>query len=282
MTVTAHDGAAWRYAICNELFAPLGAGEVAAAVAALGYQGLELAPYTLAARVTDLTPADRAQIRAQVEAQGPVIVGLHWLLAHTEGLYLNDPEPTVRERTLRYLLAEVDLCADLGGEVLVFGSPAQRNPRPGFSMADAWAWTVEAMYRCGERAAQHGVTFCIEPLPTYECAFITSVDEAAELVNCVGNPGFRMMVDAKAMSYDERPVAEQIRLVAPLMRHMHVNDPNLAGPGMGNLDFRPILNVLRELRYQGWLSVEALDHNTDIHRIARESIANLRRLSPGG
>jgi len=87
-----------------------------------------------------------------------------------------------------------------------------------------------------------------------------------------------MMVDTKAMAYDARPVAEQIRLVSELVRHIHVNDPNLRGPGMGDLDFGPILRAIGEVGYHGWLSVEALDRTTDIERIARESIANLRRL----
>ncbi len=272
------DSAPWRYAICNELFVHGSLDETCSYIHRLGYEGVELAPFTLAERITDLTPEDVRRVRRQVETQGLSVVGFHWLLANTEGLSLNDRDPAVREQTVQYLLAEIDVCAGLGGDVLVLGSPQQRNPASGVSETECWEWTADAMHRCGERALSRGVVFCIEALPTYECRFITSVDEAADLVRSVDHPGFRMMVDTKAMSYDERPVSDQIRSVAPLTKHVHVNDPNLGGPGMGSLDFRPILAALREVGYQGWLSVEALDRQTDIETIATTSIAYLKSL----
>lgn len=266
----------WHYAICNELFEGWPLERVATTAGALGYEGIELAPYTLCRHVADLTAADRRGIRAAVESAGLRVAGLHWLLAQTEGLGLNDPDPAVRRRTVDYLLAEVDLCADLGGKALVFGSPAQRNPGPGVAEADAWAWTAEALRRCGERAAERGVFFCLEALPGPECCFITDVDAAATLVRTVDRPGLQMMVDVKAMAADPRPIPEQIRAVAPLIRHVHVNDPNRLGPGMGAVRMGPILGALREIGFDGWLSVEAFDASYGIERIASASIANLR------
>lgn len=271
----------WRYAICNELFEGWSLARVARFCRALGYQGLELAPYTLAASVHALAPNDRAAIRSQVEDAGLQVAGLHWLLARTEGLGLNAAEADVREHTVAYLLDEIDLCADLGGDVLVFGSPAQRCPASGISSQQAWDYTVAAMRRCGERALERGVTFCIEALPPPECDFITTVDEAARLVREVNHPGFRLMVDIKAMSYAPRALDVQIRSVGELIRHVHANDPNLLGPGMGNVAIAPVLQALQEIDYAGWVSVEAFDADYGIEAIARESIANLRRAEPG-
>ncbi len=266
----------WRYAICNELFEGWSLEKTAACVAELGYQGLELAPFTLCQRVTDLSAAERRQIRRTVEGAGLAVVGLHWLLAHTEGLQLNDPDPAVRKRTEQYLLALIDFCAEVGGQVLIFGSPQQRNLRPGWSREQAWQSTAEILGRCGQRAQERGVIFCLEPLSSRETDFISSVDEAIELVRRVNHPGLQMMVDVKAMAQNPRPVAEQIRLAHPLFRHVHVNDPNLLGPGMGEVDFRPILATLKELEYAGWLSVEVFDFSPGPERIARESLANLK------
>lgn len=266
----------WRYAICNELFEGWSLEKTAACVAELGYQGLELAPFTLCQRVTDLSAAERRQIRRTVEGAGLAVVGLHWLLAHTEGLQLNDPHPAVRRRTEQYLLALIDFCAEVGGQVLVFGSPQQRNLRPGWSREQAWQSTAEIMGRCGQRAQERGVIFCLEPLSSQETDFISSVDEAVELVRQVNHPGLQMMVDVKAMAQNPRPVAEQIWLAHPLFRHVHVNDPNLLGPGMGEVDFRPILATLKELEYAGWLSVEVFDFSPGPERIARESLVNLK------
>jgi len=210
------------------------------------------------------------------------VAGLHWLLARTQGLSLNAADAETRERTVHYLLAEIDLCADLGGDVLVFGSPAQRSPGPGVAPQRAWGYTLDAMRRCGERAGRRGVTFCIEALPPPECDFITTVDEAARLVRQVDHPAFQMMIDVKAISYDPRPLDTQVRAVATLIRHVHANDPNLLGPGMGAVDIAPVLRALHEIDYAGWVSVEAFDASYGIEAIARESISHLRRADPRG
>ena len=266
----------WRYAICNELFEGWPLEEVAAFVAEVGYEGLELAPFTLSPDVRQVGPADRKAIRQAIESAGLKVVGLHWLLACTEGLQLNDPDPRVRERTTQYLLALIDFCSDLGGEVLVFGSPQQRSLRPGWTPGQAFSSTVEIFRRCGERAEARGVVFCLEPLTTQETDFITTASEAASMVRQVRHPGFQMMIDVRAMCYEARSTPEVIRQVAPYIRHVHLNDPNLLGPGMGDIDFGPILRTLREVGYEGWLSVEPFDFSPGPERIARESLAYLK------
>jgi sugar phosphate isomerase/epimerase len=273
-------GMGWRYALCNEMFEGWPLTKTAAAAAEIGYQGIELAPFTLAPLVTDLTAADRKKIRQDVEAAGLEVAGLHWLLAKTP-FRLNVPDPEDRERAARYLLALIDFCGDVGGDILVFGSPDQRDPAGGFAPQAAWKSTVEIMRRCGERASACGVTFCIEPLGT---PFVTWVDDAARMVQEVDHPGFRMIVDCKSMAQDVArwPLAEQIRAAAPWFKHVHVNDPNLLGPGMGDMDFRPVLATLRDLAYTGWVSVEVFRYELGPERIARESLANLCAAEPTG
>ena len=268
----------WRYAICNELFEGWSLEQVAAFAAEVGYEGLELAPFTLCRDVRQVQPAERKAIRRTIESAGLKAVGLHWLLARTEGLQLNDPDPTVRERTAQYLLALIDLCADLGGQVLVFGSPQQRSFRPGWVREEAMDSAVAIFRRCGERAQAWGVVFCLEPLTTLETDFITTASAAAEMVRRVDHPGFQMMVDVRAMSYEDQPIPKIIREMAPYIRHVHLNDPNRLGPGMGKVDFEPILRALREVGYEGWLSVEPFDFSPGPERIARESWAYLKRL----
>lgn len=278
--MTSTNQPSWRYAICNELFEGWPLAKTAALVAELGYEGLELAPFTLCDYVTNLSAAERRQIRQTIEGAGLAVVGLHWLLAQTEGFQLNDPDPDVRERTTQYLLALIDCCADVGGEVLIFGSPQQRNLLPGWTAEEAWQSAMEIMGHCGERAQERGVTFCVEPLSTKETDFIFKVDQAAELVRQVDHPGFQMMVDVKAMSNDPRPIPEQIKLVHPLFQHVHVNDPNLRGPGMGDLDFRPILQTLSDLNFSRWVSVEVFDFSPGEERTAQESITYLQEVQP--
>jgi sugar phosphate isomerase/epimerase len=129
------------------------------------------------------------------------------------------------------------------------------------------------MRRCGERAEERGVILCIEPLGT---PFITWVDDALRLVQEVDRAGFKMMVDCKSMAQDKRwEPAEQIRYASPWFKHVHVNDPNRLGPGMGEVDFRPIMAALRELNYDRWVSLEAFEFPGGPERVARESMANM-------
>ena len=183
----------WRYAACSEMFEGWSLEKTANCVAELGYQGLELAPFTLCERVTDLLAEDRKTIRRTVEGAGLEVAGLHWLLANTP-FRLNPPDPKERQQAAAYLLDLVDFCADVGGKILVFGSPAQRDPVDGFSLEEGWTATVKAMRACGERASERGVTFCIEPLGT---DFVSWVDDAIRMVEEVNCPGFQMMVDCK-------------------------------------------------------------------------------------
>src|SRR5437773_5730610 len=85
-----------RYAICNETFEGWDHAKICRTVAELGYTGLEMAPFTLAPRITDVSLAQRQKLRAEAEAAGVRIIGLHWLLAKTEGLQLTSPDATVR------------------------------------------------------------------------------------------------------------------------------------------------------------------------------------------
>ena len=109
-------------------------GRVCRLVKDLGYDGLEIAPFTLAGLITELPPARRRELRAMVEDAGLETIGLHWLLAKTEGLYLTSPEESVRRATGDYLVALAEATRDLGGTLMVLGSPKQRSLLPGVSL----------------------------------------------------------------------------------------------------------------------------------------------------
>ena len=93
----------FRYAICNETFEGWDHARVCGLVSDLGYAGLELAPFTLAPRITDVTPEQRRLLRRQADDCGLTLLGLHWLLARTEGLHLTAPDVATRQRTADYL-----------------------------------------------------------------------------------------------------------------------------------------------------------------------------------
>lgn len=265
-----------RAAICNELFGDWDWARVCGFVSSLGYQGIEVAPFTLAERAELVDAGRRAELRRVAEGNGLRIIGLHWLLVKPEGMYVTHTDPAVRARTADYFCRLVELCGDLGGELMVIGSPKQRSLLPGVTRERAMEYCAEVFAPSLEIAAARGVTLAIEPLSTVETDFLTSAADGIELIGRIGHPNFRLHLDVKAMSAEGRPIPEIIRASSEHLAHFHANDPNLLGPGMGAVEFAPILATLREVGYEGWVSVEVFDFKPGPETIARESIANLR------
>ncbi len=266
-----------RFSICNETFGDWPFEKTFAFAAECGYQGVEIAPFTVSNDVTDVPAQRRAQIRRQAEQSGLEVVGLHWLLARTEGFHLTSPDADVRRKTTEYLGALAQFCADLGGKLLIFGSPKQRNVVPGVSRADALAHAVEVIRGALPRFEATGVTFAFEPLSPKITNFVSTAAAAVELIEQVESPRCRLILDCNAMSHESDPIPALIRRNAPHLAHFHANDPNQQGPGMGKLDFVPILAALGEINYQGWVSVEVFDYAPGPERLARESIEYLRK-----
>ncbi len=265
-----------RYAICNETFGDRPHDRVCADVAALGYTGLEVAPFTLAPRITDVSAARRVELRRQAEREGVTILGLHWLLAKTDGFHLIPEDVEVAARTGEYIAELARAAADLGGNILVLGSPLQRNRTPGVDHAEAIRRADFCLRHCLDVLSDTGVTLAIEPLGPAETNFLNTAAEAVELIQLVGHPNVRLHLDVKAMADEPWPTPDVIRAYAPHTAHVHANDPNRRGPGFGATDFVPILRALRDTGYAGWVSVEVFDYSPDPDTVARESIRYLR------
>jgi sugar phosphate isomerase/epimerase len=205
------------------------------------------------------------------------ILGLHWLLAKTEGLHLTSADETVRQRTADYLIELARCTYDLGGDLMVFGSPAQRRIPAGATKAQALDYAADTFRRSAPAFADFGVRLCLEPLTPAETDFMTSCAEGVELMQRINHPSFCLHLDVKAMSSELTPVPELIHRHAKHTGHFHANDPNKRGPGFGNVDFVPIFQALRESGYEGWVSVEVFDYSPDPETIARESIRYMRQ-----
>jgi sugar phosphate isomerase/epimerase len=268
-----------RFAICNELFEGWGWERVCEYARSLGYEGLEVAPFTLADSAEQVSPQRRAELRRAAESRGIEVLGLHWLLVKPPGLYITHPDAAVRRRTTDYFRQLVDLCADLGGKVMVIGSPKQRNLLPGVTKEQALGYAREVFQPSLDPAAKRGVTLAFEPLGPAETDFVNTIAEAIDLVKQVNHPAFRLNLDVKAMSSEPRPISDVIRSAKGYVAHVQVNDPNLLGPGMGDVKYEPVVAALREIGYDGWLSVEAFNFKAGAERIARESIEYLTKVT---
>jgi len=270
-----------RIALCNEVLGGMALERQCEYAAALGYDGLEIAPFTLSTSPEKISTADAAKIRATVEASGLVVTGLHWLLVKPEGLSLTDPDAAVRTRTLAVMTHLIGLCAELGGAVLVHGSPRQRQIAPGETHATALARLQDALAQVALTAARVGVIYCIEPLSRRETELVNTIAEAAELVRSIDHPNLRTMIDCSAAGLTETdsiPSLIERWLPTGLIAHVQVNDPNRRGPGQGDMQFAPILAALKRHGYDGTLAVEPFDYSPDGPGVAAFSAGYLRGL----
>jgi sugar phosphate isomerase/epimerase len=269
-----------RFAICNELFAGWDHRRVCGFVADAGYDGLEIAPFTLADDPARLPAAARREVRVIAEDRGLAITGLHWLLMKPAGLHLTGNDPEVRQRTVDHLRGLVDLCADLGGAVMVLGSPNQRSVPAGTAPATGWQRARDALLACTPTARARGVTICLEALPASLTNLWNTNAEVRAMVDEVGDPAVAMVLDVKSMCAEAMPVPDNIRACRGRFVYVQANDSNLQGPGFGAVDFVPILRTLREVGYDGWISVEVFDFTPGPEALATQSLEYLRRCMP--
>lgn len=266
-----------KFAICNEIFQGWKIEEVFGYAAGLGYDAVEIAPFTLAYSVTEIPAENRKRLCEAAARKGIQIAGIHWVLVKPEGLYLNHPEAAIRERTAKYFCDLVDFCADIGGARMVVGSPKQRNLLPGVTFEQGRDWTLETFRSAVRRAEDRGVVVCFEPLGPSETNFINTAAEAIQLIQRLPSAHFKIILDVKAMSSESKPIPQIIRESWPHFAHFHANDPNLKGPGFGRVEFKPIAAALQEVGYDGFVSVEVFDFQDGPEVIAGRSLACLRQ-----
>lgn len=267
-----------KLAICNEMFENWKIEDVFACAAKLGYDAVEIAPFTLADSVLDISQTERDRIRKAAEATKIEIAGLHWLLVSPKGLHLNHPDAEIRDKTQDYFFALIRCCADLGGKIMIIGSPNERNVLEPLTSDQAWSYAQETFSACAELSQEKHVILCMEPLASKTTNFITTPSEAVRMVKAVNHPNFQIILDVTSTAAENLDMPTQIRESAEYVAHFHSNDDNGYLPGSGNVDYPPIIDALKEIDYTGYLSTEVFHFEPDAETIARRSIEFLKPL----
>jgi sugar phosphate isomerase/epimerase len=269
-----------KFGICSEIFKDWNdVGRAIAYAKQAGYDGLEIAPFTLAQYVTDIPAQTRRDIVAKAREHGLEILGIHWVLVGPEGIYLTHPDKAVRDRTAQYLIDLAHFCGDVGGKVMIFGSPKQRSIMDGVTYDQAVDYAVEVFGKALPVCAERGVTICMEPLTHLETNFCVSAEETVRLIDRVAHPNFRLLLDTKAMTFEKEGRPATIGRYGTYLAHYHANDENMNGPGWGEVDFAPIFDALRDIDYRGYVSVEVFKFEPGPEAIATKSLAYMKRFS---
>jgi sugar phosphate isomerase/epimerase len=267
-----------KFGICNEIFQDWKIEDAMAFAEQAGYDGIEIAPFTLAKFVTEIPAAERQRIREAAERIGIEISGIHWVLVQAEGMYLNHPDASIRARTAQYFCELVNFCADLGGKIIVVGSPKQRNVMEGVNFEQAWQWTTDTFRDAVKLAGERGITICFEPLAPSETNFINTAEDGIRFAKQFNSPAMKIILDVKAMCSEAKPIPQIIAESRGQFAYFHANDRNLKGPGFGDVDFRPIAAALRAANYDGYVSVEVFKFEEGAKVIATKSIEYLKRV----
>src|SRR6185436_15805623 len=268
-----------RIALCNEVIAPMPFPKQCEYAAKLGYDGLEIAPYTLSDEPHRLGAAQLAAARAAAADAGIAVTGLHWLLLKPAGLSICSKDENIRKKTVDVMLALIDQCAELGGRYLVHGSPQQRRVDSGDTRAAAMARAQESFAAVAERAQKAGVVYCIEPLSDDQTQLINTLEEAAQLVTEIGNPAVRSMLDcSSAGRMEKEPLGALVERWLPkgTIAHVQVNDRNRRGPGQGEQRFAPLFSALKRCGYGGDVAVEPFDYVPDGPGAAARAIGYIK------
>ncbi len=267
-----------KFSICNEMFEGWKWEDVFKYAAELGYNGVEVAHFTLCDSVAEVSKGERERLRRSAEDAGVEIVGIHWVFVSPKGLHISHPDEKIRAESRDYLHELVDFCGDLGGRVIVFGSPKNRNVLEPLTPGQAWNYAKETFQDCCQHAQGRDVIICIEPLASYMTDYINLPEDGARLVDEINHPNFKMILDTYSMSRNKVDMGEAIEQHGDYIAHFHINDDNESWPGSGGIDYGPVARALKKINYDGYVSVEVFDFKPDSRTIAQESMKSLKSI----
>ena len=268
--------------VCNELYERGDFRESCRSIKRAGWDGIEIAPFTLMQNATQLPPEQRRQTRDIIGDEGLEFVGLHWLTVGPPGLHVTTPDDAKRARSWDYIRGLADLCADLrpadqtSGGVLVFGSPAQRRTTDDATREEATKRFIDGVASVIPQLEANGVTLLIEALPIDQCDVVQTLDEAASIVDQLASPNVQTMFDSHNAVDEFEPHQVLVARHWNKIRHIHVNELDGSHPRPdGGYDFKPVLQAAKDRNYAGWVSMEVFDFAPGAEHIVTESMAYL-------
>ena len=271
----------FKYAMCNESMAELSWAEQCRIVGDAGYEGIEVAAFTLVKEgVQEISSVKRKEMVSTMKNAGIECAGLHWLLAPPpKGLHFTTPDAAVRRKTIAYLDELIDFCGDLGGHYMIFGSPKQRNTR-GISIEEANKYFAEGLAKVADHAQERDVMILVEHLGSGATDVVNTMAEALELVKDVNHPAIQIMFDFHNTTDETEPFDVLLKKYYEYIHYIHVQeaDGKYLGTGTAIDDYVKAFQTLKDLKYDKWISLEVFDFSPGGKRIAEESIRVLKQL----
>jgi D-psicose/D-tagatose/L-ribulose 3-epimerase len=266
----------FRHSICNEAFEKWPFADACKAIRKAGYTGIEIAPFTLAAKPADINAAQRRNYQDIMRSEGLTFTGLHWLMMSPKGLHVTTPDAELRHKSWVHIRGLIDLCADLGPDgVMVFGSPNQRSSTGGLKREEATQLFIAGLLDVADQAEDRGVKVLVEALPAAQSDVVQTLEEAVAIVREISSPSIQTMFDVHNAIDEEETHAGLVDRYFDYIRHIHVNELDGKHCGAGDYDYKPVLSVLRKRGYEGWISLEAFDFTPGAEQLANASLRHI-------
>lgn len=204
---------------------------------------------------------DVKEVRNVTEAHGMKVSSICSI--YNRDRDLAHPDPQRRKAAVDYVKRIADFSKEVGAEVMIVAPTANMKINSEADPQDEWNWAIEGIREGGEYAADLGVKLCIEAWNRFETFMLNRLDQALEMQKAVNLPNVGIMGDTFHMNIEEVNIADAIRASGDALIHIHLADSTRAAPGVGHIDFLPILQALKDINYPGYLTFEILPASAD-------------------
>lgn len=168
------------------------------------------------------------------------------------------PDSAIRKKSIETLNQTLECCQALGAEALIGPLHSSLGVFSGKAPTrQEWDWSVEILKTVSEQAAACGVLLGLEFLNRFETYFLTCAADAVKLVREIDHPNCRLMYDTFHAHIEEKNIAKAIQSCADHLILVHTSENDRSTPGKGGVDWKTTFDTLKEINYDGWLTIEA-------------------------
>ena len=242
------------------MYGPLDILDVIQHAGALGYHGIEMAPFTLGNDMYALSSDRLKEINRCANDAGVEIIGLHWLFVKPEGLHLTSPDKRIRDKTKDFFRVLIEMNVHLGGRVLTLGSPKQRSFAPDESYNTAVKRAVEFFKDLSDDLESTGTIVGLEPLEEETTNFMTDTAATCKIVEAIGSANVGITLDTHYLRWEiakrKMSIKDIFKLAGHHLMHLHIQDDNRKAPGIGTYDFSEFVEAVKEINWAHFVSME--------------------------
>ena len=222
--------------------------EVLPTIKQKGFDGIEFPIF----RITDVSPA---RVRRAMKLND---LECNTVSIFVDGLSAISDNATIRKRSIQWLKDAIAITAECGADTIAGPLYCPVGYLPGRRRtADEWSWAIEAYQRVGDTLTEHNVSLAIEPLNRFETFFLNTAEDAALLAEEVGHPNIGILYDTFHANIEEKSIAAGLLKVGKHLKLIHTCENDRGIPGSGHVEWASVFDAIRQLRYDGWLTIES-------------------------